>query len=188
MTTACHPARIAVYSRRHTCYVDGPSAKRRTQALRIHRPPLPPEEPEPEPGNPVPDPEYAEERERERAPPSKYPTPLPDEGQITLVEEAEAAPPTPEEAGHELVIGDGTVSSVEARVDKPDEAVVQKQEDAVATKGLEGNGRRRSREESAAHLRAPEAPSRPSHHFIPFYKICLRYAPATANIQTNEGT
>ncbi|KAJ6536086.1 hypothetical protein B0H19DRAFT_1240876 [Mycena capillaripes] len=77
--------------------------KRQRQALRIHRPPLPPPEPEPviEP-EPVPEPEMSDaaftppaeshmeairirdyrrpvSEERERASPSKYPTPLPDE-------------------------------------------------------------------------------------------------------------
>ncbi|KAJ7272347.1 hypothetical protein C8J57DRAFT_1715771 [Mycena rebaudengoi] len=131
------------------------SSKRRTQALRIHRPPLP-------------DPELEETgvdeprmEEQERASPSKYPTPLPDEGSLTPVEETEAAPPTPEEEGELGRIAGGEIEAavggieVEARADK-EEAVVDKQEEAVA--GTKGNGPRRRREENTAHLRAPEAP------------------------------
>ncbi|KAJ7272338.1 hypothetical protein C8J57DRAFT_1715763 [Mycena rebaudengoi] len=131
------------------------SSKRRTQALRIHRPPLPDLELE-EAG--VDEPRM---EEQERASPSKYPTPLPDEGSLTPVEEAEAAPPTPEEEGELGRTVDGEIEAVvggievEARVDKH-EAVVEKQEEAVA--GTKGNGQRKSREVNTAHLRAPEAP------------------------------
>ncbi|KAJ7256563.1 hypothetical protein C8J57DRAFT_558977 [Mycena rebaudengoi] len=132
------------------------SSKRRTQALRIHRPPLP--DPELEEAG-VDEPRM---EEQERASPSKYPTPLPDEGSLTPVEEAEATPPTPEEVGGIVgeVVG-GEVEAVvrgievEARVDK-DEPVVEKQQEAVA--GTKGNEQRKSREENTAHLRAPEAP------------------------------